>query len=671
MRGVFLVYLGVFCVQLFAVEDESTHEPVTSEQKRLFPRLNTDRPELTVVRDALKQNETGVATTALISHFRNRFPKDAIRPKIINNVARDADEGVEWRFRSRSSEKYYKLHSEFEWNRRPQEVDDHHWLSLLVSLNILVFEADMYIRTNDEKYARACNEIFKDWLKHCPPGSGAPSWSLATAMMRTAVLLTTFERLVQWPNWPAEDAARMLNSIADHTEFLFKNRGRGNQDATNSEHLMRVAGFLPEFSNSSAWMNAGFERVKDRIFEDVLADGSQRELCSGYHLNAISSYTNALERARATGVEVSPEYLTRLEKMYEWCMVMMRPDGSVPTNGDSNGGNVREYLEKGAKLFKRDDMQFVATQGREGKPPTFTDGALREAGYYSLRSGWQSPDDMYFFMDVSRQPVVSHQYYDALHIDFYAYGRVFFPARGTFTYGGAYHRDAKATSNQSTITVDEKNQKDVPAVRNAQYSSPALSFLDGCHSGYDGISHRRQVLFVRPIDGATPYVLLIDRVDGKGSHTVDQNFYLPLCKVVTKSPACVETQFDEGANIRIQNLNISGLETQLLDSQMHPRQGQTVQRPGVRFRSVGELPQIFVTLLLPYVGAEAPECVAKLVNMGLSAEGQPVSVRIEFENHSDEIFVARDPVIAPKVNSKARALLQRATKVGTDFHHVP
>ncbi len=651
-----------------------TYGESCAEYNRLFARIDLARPELASVKEQLSKGEPEAAMRLLNMHFLNRFPKVSIKIKVINNVARDADEALQFRFRSRASTNYFKLHQDFEWNKKPEGVKDHHWLSLFVSLNVLEFLADMYIKTGDEKYAKGCMAVFEDWNKHCPPGSGAPSWSLATTMMRVAVMLRVFERMVQWPDWPPKAEARFLNSITDHADLMFEKRGIGNQDATNSEHLMRVAGFLPEFKDAEKWFEAGFSRVKDRIFEDVLEDGSQKELCSGYHLNAITGYANAAHILRSSFTNaVSADYMKRLEQMYEWCLVMIRPDGSVPQNGDSVGGGLSGYLNAGAELFNRPDMAYAATKGKSGKAPDFLDASLPVAGYYVLRSGWTSLDDVYLFMDVSRQPVVSHQDYDALHIDLYAYGRAFVPDKGTVTYGGTAHKEAKATTNHTTVAVDGMNQGNVPAVCHAFFSSPTFSFLDGSQEGYKGITHRRQILFVRPAEGVLPYVLLIDRITGNGKHTADQYFHFPpgALKLVGEQ-ARVQTLFEKGGNLLVAQANTKGVDTLPVETEMHPRQGESVKRPGALFRRHGELPLNFVTLLFPYQGKTPPFIEVTDVNSRMDCrvpDGKEViGVCVVQNNIRDTLFAVCDPIAAPetKGTSKVRAGLFRTTQKGEE-----
>ncbi len=618
-----------------AAEDVPAIDPAI---QRLLSLLDLERPELAAVKKAQEAGDWEGAMDALATHYRSRFPRDGIKLKYVKE---DAVMALDMKFRSRPSRKYFKLHEEFDWYRRPDEIPDHHWLNLLVSLHPLQFTADEYIASGDEKYARAVVAIFEDWLKHCPPGSGSPSWSLATTMIRSGVFLRTFERMIQWEGWPHASMARFLCNIYDHVDFMVERRGKGNQDATNSEHLMRLATGFPEFRDAGKWMEAGYGRVKERIFEDVLEDGTQRELTSGYHQAAMNTYTLAAKRMADFGRPVDDAFRERLEGMYQWCLVMARPDGSVPVNGDSVGGNVHSYLADGAKLFGRDDMKFVASRGKEGKAPAFLDGVLPVAGYYTMRTSWTDPDAVYLFLDGSRQPVVSHQDFDALHVDLFAYGRDFLPDKGTFTYGGEYHKAAKATKNHSTVTIDDRNQKDVPAVLHGRMAEKAFGFVDCSQQGSPEVTHRRQALLVRPDDVMAPYVVLVDRITGKGSRTADQYFHLPPgpLEQLADRPGVV-TAFEKGANLRIEQVLADGIETELVETEMHPRQGATVNRPGVRFRREGPLPAMFVTLLYPYRGLDPEPLHVQLV--GETTAGEPVVLEVKQGSAVDRITITAD-----------------------------
>ena len=619
-----------------------------SQVARLLTLLDLKRPELATVRTHAEAGRFDEAMDALGDYYRQRrFPRDQVNVRVFNRIHEDADMAVELRFRSRGSDNYYKLHQDFDWRNRPEHLG-HHWLALLVSLHEFQFLADVYLRTGDEKYARGFVRVFEDWNKHCPPGSGSPSWSLAPTMIRSGVMLRTFERIVHWQEWPHESKARFFNNIHDHLMFMQARRGPGNQDASNSEHLMRLAAGFPEFKAAPSWMQTGYERLSERIFEEILEDGVLNELASGYHHNAINTYTIAAERMLHHGLALSPAYLRRLEKMYEWALVMIRPDGSVPIVGRSAASGVRGVLRRGADLFDRPDMLYVATQGAEGTPPNFLDGARSKAAFYTMRSGWTDPDALYLFLCARRNGYRGHVAHDALHIDLFAYGRDFFPDKNTYTYGGDYQREARKTEKHTTVTIDEKSQNDTPSVVHAFIPSSAsdpLSFIDASQAGYPGAEHRRQVVFVRAAEGVMPYYIVIDRITGQGERTVDQYFHFcPAELIVEDGGATVRTNFDDGANLRITQLHTEGIATELVTTNMHPRQGLAIERPGARFRRRTALPTSYVTLLLPYPNAEAPQVEAQVVE---SDAAGPITVHVTQGDVVDALTVQARAETAP------------------------
>jgi len=673
------VALGASLVFSSGVRMEAKGEATSTtgtESSQLWPRLNLDLPGLAAVKAKVEAGDDAGAMQALNVYYRARFPRDQLKIKGSKRSTEVADEALTFHFRSRSSPHYYLLHQDFEWNRNPSDITDNFWINLLASLNFTETIANTYLNTGDEKYARGEDAVFDDWFDHCPPGSGSPSWDLATTLVREGVFIRVFEKMVQWSNWPPEEEARFLNCIAIQADFMASRRGPGNQDCTNSEHLFRVSQAFPEFKKAAFWSQTAQDRLNGKILDDSLADGSAKEMCSGYHVGAVTTYTNVLEEFQAAGTPLSDSLKDRLEKMYEWMMKMARPDGALPTNGDSEVPDVRAALQKGADLFHRSDMAYVASSGKTGTAPAYLDTSLPVGGYYILRSGWTNPDDLYLFMDISTQPVASHQYFDALHIFLYGYGRDFFPATGTFTYGGEAHETARATKSANTIVVDGGNQGDVPSTCNSFFSSADLSFLDGSQEGYPGITHRRQVLFVRPVPGAMPYFLVIDRVTGGGSHRVDQYFHFPPGNLqVDAAGARVQTTFPDGGNIVVANLARNGLTTEMFPDEMHPGQGKTVARPGVRFHREGDLPMTFVTLLLPYKGATPPAYDASIVAPGtdqnIPAGKDVVAVRVKYGQASDTLFSAPNPVSLQGEQKPARAGLIRTTGEGRNQTDVP
>ncbi|MBT3606312.1 MAG: hypothetical protein HOE48_02335 [Candidatus Latescibacteria bacterium] len=162
--------------------------------------------------------------------------------------------------------------------------------------------------------------------------------------------------------------------------------------------------------------------------------------------------------------------------------------------------------------------------------------------------------------------------------------------------------------------------------------------MDGSHTGYEGITHRRQVLFARPVGGIMPYVVVIDRVTGEGVHEVDQYFHF-LPGPMEHGGVEAHTALLDGPNLLVRALPTDGLVMASVASEVSFVYTQKEPRPAIRFRQKNTLPITFVTLLVPYVGTELPE-----VSFNAYPLDNALGVRVVGDGFSDVVFVTEHPV---------------------------
>src|SRR5262249_47382172 len=152
------------------------------------------------------------------------------------------------------------------------------------------------------------------------------------------------------------------------------------------------AGTFPEFKKAAHWRQHGFAGALQNCLDNTYPDGPLHEATVNYHNLSLNRYMAMLEAAqkeRSLEQQLPPEAVSRIEKMCEYVMYSTMPNGQLPRWGDSNPpSDSAELLKRGAALFRRDDMLWVATGGKSGKPPAQTSLAFPEAGYYLMRSGW-------------------------------------------------------------------------------------------------------------------------------------------------------------------------------------------------------------------------------------------------------------------------------------------
>jgi heparan-sulfate lyase len=475
-----------------------------------------------------------------------------------------------------------------------------------------------------------------------------------------------YRYLLHSPDFTRADHVAFLNTLAEHADYLLpveRFHSGHNFGATESKALLTMGMTFPEFANAKTWRQTAWHRFEGEITDQVLDDGAQKELTTGYHNGVLTTFLAVARMVEGTDMHPSKLYWDRLEKMHDYTLFLTKPDGSQPDLGDSWRGRQGKILVRGSDIFDRPDMRFVGTDGKEGTRPDYLDTQLPETGYFVMRTSWtDDPDGLYLCFDAARHWGGWHQHYDALGIIVYGYGRTLTPDAGPFAYGSPLRDQFQSTAFHSTITVDESNQDTSPCRVHAIGQVPGLSFADAEHSGYEGVTHRRQILFARPDEGCTGYFVVVDRVTGQGEHTLDAHFQLAPGPAKRVGRA-VHTEFPEGGNLLVQGLGEG--ELSLETSWSMTGYGKKTDRPDVRFRRQGALPAVFVTLLVPYRGGtDVPAWDARV--LGIPSADGVVAVEVRIGSVRDVLFAA--PGVSPMSHAgfeaEGRAGLWRSSEGG-------
>lgn len=632
----------------------------------LIDRLDLSRAELVSVKTAVDRGDLDAAVEALAGHFRNRkepaFPRDLRNREshtLSDHRKEEADAALENRFIGQHMYGLQPVPEPIDWDYNPGL--DPEWTWQFNRHSAWGALAEAYLATREECYAEKWVALLRSWVAHNPPGK-PKSWRTLEAGIRAGGTWTrVFLAFLESPIFTPSDIALMLNSFADHAEFLMPKerfRSGSNWGQTESLGLLYVGTFFPEFKQASRWRDTGWQRLQGEMFIQVLEDGAQVELTTSYHQGAIRGFVHAAEIAAIGGAEPAPEYQKRLEKMYDYTMILQKPDGTQPMLGDSWPTDTRNILREGADRFHRPDMRYVGTSGQEGEPPAMRDAALPAAGYYVMRTDWVDPQGIYLLTDIAHRWGGGHQHPDALQINLYAYGKTLLPDSGSYLYYGPERRRFGRTASHSTVVIDDADQNRNPAVLHAFASRDALSFVDGSHDGYENIIHRRQVLFARPTSRTPAYFVVIDRVAGTGAHTADQYFHF-LPAPMAQSPDILETRtaLPGGPNVLVRALRTDGVAMEEIPSEVSFLYTKKEPRPAIRYRRQGALPATFITLLLPFAGDAPPVLSAEEWQAG---DSRVTGIRIAGEGFSDTLFAAPAPAAVPGLKiAKARAGLVR------------
>jgi hypothetical protein len=345
-------------------------------------------------------------------------------------------------------------------------------------------------------------------------------------------------------------------------------------------------------------------------------------------------------------VAVPNDYLQRLQKMYEFDVYGAMPDRRLPAVQDGDYYDVRGALREASELFPdRSEYRWYATDGKEGSAPAHTSHAFPYAGYFMMRSGWES-DARYLMFDGGPFGY-GHQHEDKLNLIVSAFGKLLLVDPGNYQYERSKWRDYFIDSPaHNVILVDGQPQRRRGASREQYVVKQPLPHVWASAPDYDyaeatfdenfgapvgkGVSHTRRVLFVKP-----DYWIVCDTLrahDGK-PHRYQALFHFDGSAKADENARRVATTNAGAPNLSVVARPDAGLKVQIIQGQENPVQGwlpnsnlsSVRPAPVAVFESEGRGDTHFIWVLSPS-RAGAPDPVASVE----SVPGKPLSARIRF-----------------------------------------
>lgn len=660
----------------------------------LFDSLNLDYPGLEKVAAAVKAGDLAAAKHELAQYYRARQnPKwwypvgEKANPPVTNPNLSGAERvlnhelssiGIPYQFGPVIDWNYdvttapgstYAPNNEWTWqlNRHP------HWSTL----------SRAYRDTGDERFAREFVAQMTQWVRDCPlpedsaNGSRSAWRTIETGIRSSGILWECWTRFLQSPEMTDEALVTFAKSIAEHALHLMAHHTTGNWLTMEGNGLFTVGVMLPEFKDAPAWRDTSIKWLYDEMNIQVYPDGVQIELSSGYHHVSLSNFLGAYKIANLNGVTIPEDYLSRLQKMYDFDVYSAAPDRKIPGVQDGGYHDVRGALREAAGLFPdRADFKWYATDGKEGAPPATTSHAFDYAGYYCMRSGWES--DANYLMFDGGPFGYGHQHEDKLNLIGYAYGQRVLVDPGTYQYESSkWRRYFIDSPSHNVVMVDDQPQrrrgaasrdsyvlKDPltnPWVTNAEYDYVEGTY-DEPYGGTvgTGVSQTRRVLFLKP----DLWVILdsLRASDGQ-SHKYDALFHFDA--PVTPDPAGLRvfSAIPDAPNLALAARPDAGMTLAIIEGQQDPVQGWlpasgvSAVRPApvAVFTQKGADTQMLYVLAPARAGKENPIAAVEAV------AGNPLAAHIRLTDGRafDVVFAADGPadLSIAGASGKGRALV--------------
>ncbi|MBS4223365.1 alginate lyase family protein [Bacillus sp. FJAT-49682] len=275
------------------------------------------------------------------------------------------------------------------------------------------------------------------------------------------------------------------------------------------------SGVVFEYEQSDNWINKGLFRLKDNFYHSYSSRGIHLENSSEYHLVVQNHFISIEDFLNKYNLSLGSEIVDIFEQIEDYYSYILKPDGFLPTIGDSSRKKINNKNKKYTSLLDL-DAGIAILQSKNNSNPK--------------RSTWMS--------FVCGYSTLTHKHLDDLSITLFYNGDDIFVDSGKHSYGSSpargYVRSAKA---HNTIVINDKNYK-LPKPKIAKdkititdYASNQIYyFVKGRNFAYEGVSIERSLIFFKP-----DVCIILDRIMNGQSQKVSQIFNLgPSTSVIQK-----------------------------------------------------------------------------------------------------------------------------------------
>lgn len=471
--------------------------------------------------------------------------------------------------------------------------------------------AAAFNETGDFKFLDTWQDLVRTWIEQVPVDID-PSDVIGRRIQNWIYAWSQFATAPAFPGFAEDFADQLVESIAAQVEYLRLNLATERNHRTLELYALFIAALaLPGLDDRGELLAFSIKELNRNLLADIRDDGVHREHSTHYHMVALRSFVAARINAQLFGLEFPDDFDKRLERACEFALHLHRPDGLIPALSDSDSANYLDVLVLAANIFSRSDFLYVATNGKQGTPPSEKYVSFSLGGYFIQRSGWGETqtaftDERFLIFDCGQLGDGGHGHYDALSIEIAAGGRPLIVDPGRFT----YHEDKfnwrqwfKGTAAHNTVCVDGLDQtpyrcgKPKGLIAEAQLierlSAPHFDLLHGkvTSPSYD-VVHIRFIFFI-----AGEYWVIVDKLSDELPHDYNLRFHLA---PEAMNHTAVQRRDSNNAVIApgVALIFPSPNEPQLQPGWFAPQYGQRISAPVVSVRTKAA-ETVFFTLVTP------------------------------------------------------------------------
>ena len=461
--------------------------------------------------------------------------------------------------------RHYKSYDTMELGK-PSDIKVPWELSRFQHLAVL---GKAYWFTGNEKYAEEFVNQINDWIDQNPVGLGV-NWICAMEVAIRAInWILGYHFFRNSPKLTDVFLKRFLKSLFLHGQYIMENLEYG--EITTNHYLSDIVGLLylgvmfPEFKSSETWREFAVKELISEIEKQVFDDGVDFENSTGYHRLVLELFFAAAFLCKINGIGLPQKFWDKLEKMFDYVLYYLKPNGRAPIIGDNDNGRLFVFKERdindhsylltlGALMFNKSAYKLnTVSLAEEGlwyfgpaaiekysrlklQRKTIQSKAFKQAGVYILRN-----KRIYIFVTsfncragVNKQ---IHAHNDDLSFELNVDGQDVIVDPGSYVYTSnfALRNLFRSTKFHNTVMIDRTEIKKFagfwslscnskPRLLN-WISSKEEDILEVEHYGYSWlkqpVTHRRKFRL-----GKNQNILeIVDIFEGVGQHIFEFYFH--------------------------------------------------------------------------------------------------------------------------------------------------
>ncbi|MBG0858254.1 MAG: alginate lyase family protein, partial [Bacteroidales bacterium] len=368
-----------------------------------------------------------------------------------------------------------------------------------------------YRLTNNKKYAEVCIDQMKNWIDENPLMYTINWGCTMDVAIRAVNWIWTLGFIAGTEDLDDKTIDKIKCSLYEHGWFIWRNPEKssvysGNHYLADLAGQMHLGLMFSDLKEPKHWLQMAKEELFLQMRIEILPSGMTYERSTNYNRLVLELILIPVLLLKNNGHEIPSDIWYRIEKMFDFIMYSLKPDGTTPVIGDQDNGrllpfnrqettNLRYLMSLGALLFNRSDLKhhgegfnvFCSVFGGKGGIESWhnisdsqldlNSNAFPDIGLFIMRK----KDNYLIFNATGRglypeSSLGSHTHSDLFSFELFTYGKSFLIDPGSYVYTADADQRMlfRSTKMHNTVSIDGESQDMLRREKIWSYSRDAI-----------------------------------------------------------------------------------------------------------------------------------------------------------------------------------------------------